>query len=149
MALPRKAAHTVVQITGAVAWVFGLIFLFLFLPLGVFLLVVASVLSIVSLTWTRQARHDEVVGAAGGLWSSPVQLRYQGLHFEYPDRSPKKLWKQAKIDVRDGWRPAVPLEKSTADRLVKLDALRAAGAISDDGYEAQRAQILRESDGWG
>ncbi len=136
-----------VKIAGAVAWILGVIFLFLFLPLGVFLLVVAVVLSILSLAWTRQARADEVVAAVGRgdrSLSSPVQLRYQGLLFEYPDRSPKRLWKQAKLDVRNGWRPAVPLEKSTADRLVRLEALRGAGAITDDEYEARRAQILRE-----
>ena len=109
MAAPSSSVHTMVKIIGAIAWLAGLVLLFLFPPMGFLILLIAIVLSILSLTWTRQARHAEVVAAAKAQPS-----------------------------------PAPPLKKSTADRLVELDALRAAGTITESEYEAQRAQILGE-----
>ena len=64
MAAPSSSVHTMVKIIGAIAWLAGLVLLFLFPPMGLLILLIAIVLSILSLTWTRQARHAEVVAAA-------------------------------------------------------------------------------------
>jgi hypothetical protein len=144
-----------VKVVGAIAWVAGLVFLFLFPPFGLFILFIAAVLSILSLTWTRQARHDEVVTAAGrsavpvrAQNQSLVQERYQELKTEQPEWGHNQTWERAERDVANGWKPAEPTEpsqrSSTADRLAELDALRDADAISDAEYETQRAQILRD-----
>ena len=152
MAAPSPSAHTAVKVIGGIAWIAGLALLVAFPPLGFLILLGAIVLSILSLTWTRQARHDELVAAAGG-GSAPgrapnrsvVQTRYDQLHVEHPDWNHNQLWRQAESDVAGAWSPdeaSKPLEKSTADRLGELDQLRAAEAISEDEYAAQRAQIL-------
>ncbi len=151
MAAPNPGTHTAVKIIGAIAWLAGLLFLFLYPPLGILLLLVAIVLSILSLTWTRQARHAEVVAAATGttrpVEKSAVQSRYDELQRANPGWSHNQLWDQAERDVAEGWTPsnhAAPLTKSPADRLAELDALRRDGTITDAEYEAQRAQILRD-----
>ena len=152
MAAPSPSAHTAVKVVGGIAWIAGLVLLFVAPPFGFLVLLVAVVLSILSLTWTRQARHEEVVAAAGG-GSAPVrapdrsvvQVRYDHLQAEHPDWTHSQLWTQAEGDVAGGWSSAEASnsrEKSTADRLAELDQLLAAGTITHDEYEAQRTQIL-------
>jgi hypothetical protein len=52
------AGHSLVKVVGAVAWLVGVFFVFVLPPLGVGILLVAIILSVLSIIWTRQARHD-------------------------------------------------------------------------------------------
>ena len=149
MAAPSSGAHTAVKVIGGIAWVSGLVLLFLVPPIGVLILVVAVALSLLSLTWTRQARHAEVVAASSGttrsVERSAVQTRYDELQTANPEWNHDQLWTQAEQDVANGWTPsdhAAPLTKSAADRLAELDALRRDGTVTDAEYEAKRAAIL-------
>jgi hypothetical protein len=47
-------------------YIVGFVSLFVFPPLGLVFLVVAVLLSILSLTWTREQRHGELLAATGG-----------------------------------------------------------------------------------
>lgn len=61
-----------VKIVGALAWIVGLITLFLFPPVGMLVLLVAGVISIYTATKTRDKRHKDLVRAASQA-SKPTQ----------------------------------------------------------------------------
>jgi hypothetical protein len=87
--------------------------------LGAFLVLVAIILSILSLVWTRQARHDEFVEAL----SSPPPP---------PPMVPPP--------------PTIPLpaELTASDRLRELQKLQKDGLHTDDEYEQKRKAIVDE-----
>jgi hypothetical protein len=116
-----NAAHSVVKVVGAILWFVGFIFLFIATPFGLLILVVALILSILSLTWTRQARHDELVDAT----STSTQVSTSAA-------------------------PAAPApsaadEFATAhERLQGLQQLHDDGLITDGEYDQKRKDIVDE-----
>ena len=60
----KKGVHEVVELVGGIAWLVGLVTLFILPPLGLLILLVAIILTILSVVWTRQRRHQELVQAA-------------------------------------------------------------------------------------
>lgn len=62
------------KIIGALAWVVGIFTIFLVPPLGIIALLVAVLITIYTVTKTREQRHQEVVHAAlQGQESAPAQ----------------------------------------------------------------------------
>ena len=68
----KKFVHEVVKLIGGISWLVGLIMLFVRPPLGIVILLFAMVLTILSVTWTRQRRHDELVGSAARTAAAPT-----------------------------------------------------------------------------
>ena len=68
--MPSKATHEIVKAIGGIAWLIGLILLFVKAPLGVLVLLVALLLSILSLVWSRQ--HADVNGSSPERRVAPV-----------------------------------------------------------------------------
>lgn len=64
--MPSKATHEIVKVVGGIAWLVGLILLFVNAALALLVLLIALILSVLSLVWTRQRRHDDLLEAAKG-----------------------------------------------------------------------------------
>jgi len=105
----------VAKFVGAMVWIVGFIFVFIFPPVGFFILLVALLISIATASRTRELRHQEIVSLAG---KGPLVTR--------PPT------------------PSSPPKPSVSDRLGELDKLRETGVISDEEHQAKRQKILDE-----
>jgi ABC-type transport system involved in cytochrome bd biosynthesis fused ATPase/permease subunit len=112
-----NAAHSAVKVIGAVLWFVGFILLFVAFPFGFMILVVALILSILSLTWTRQARYDQQIDAQAATTAAVKAATAQ--------QTP-------------------PPTESSSDRLRDLRQLHDDGLITDDEYEQKRRNIVDE-----
>jgi hypothetical protein len=111
--------HSVVKLVGGILWVPAIVLLFLVPFLGVFFVLVAIILSILSLVWTRQARHDEFVEASS-----------------CPPPPPPMVPPPPTIPL--------PAELTASDRLRELQKLQKDGLHTDDEYEQKRKAIVDE-----
>jgi ABC-type transport system involved in cytochrome bd biosynthesis fused ATPase/permease subunit len=111
-------AHSVVKVVGAILWFVGFIALFVAAPFGIVLLGFALVLSILSLTWTRQARYNEQKEAQEAT--------------------------TAAIEAATAQQVLAPSPESAADRIRDLKQLHDDGLITDDEYEQKRKDIVDE-----
>ena len=78
--MPSKPAHEIVKVIGGIAWLGGLILLLVKAPLGVLVLLIAFVLSILSLVWTRQ-RLTDVNGSSTEPRVAPVSWLAVGVGY--------------------------------------------------------------------
>ncbi len=78
--MPSKPAHEIVKVIGGIAWLGGLILLLVNAPLGVLVLLIAFVLSILSLVWTRQ-RLTDVNGSSTEPRVAPVSWLAVGVGY--------------------------------------------------------------------
>ena len=78
--MPSKAAHEIVKVIGGIAWLGGLILVLVNAPLGVLVLLIAFVLSILSLVWTRQ-RPTDVNGSSTEPRVAPVSWLAVGVGY--------------------------------------------------------------------
>ncbi len=113
--------HEIVKLAGGLAWPVGLIVLFLLPPLGLTILFFAIVLTILSTSWTRQRRHNELVQAASPPMRSPTIASDPPVAPELTTPS-----------------------KDAQARLADIDELKTSGAISEDEYIQLRRRILDE-----
>lgn len=104
----------VAKFVGAMFWLFGLVFLFLLPPFGMFILLIAVLISVFTATKTRGRRHNEIVGAVGKI---------------PPAAQPST---------------SAPPPHSVADRLAELTKLRDTGLVSEEEYQTKRQDILGE-----
>lgn len=114
-----NSLHGIVKAIGAILWFVGFIFLFVATPFGFALLVIALILSILSLTWTRQARHDELVNATSASTQTST--------IAVPATPPPT--------------PADAVA-SAHERLQGLQQLHDDDLITDDEYEQKRKKIV-------
>ncbi len=63
--------HEVVKIVGGIAWPVGFVLLFVIPTFGILVLLLAIVLSVLSIVWTRQRRHAELVQATRPPTTTP------------------------------------------------------------------------------
>jgi len=117
-------AHSFVKVAGGILWFVGLILLLVFPPVGFLLLIVALILSILSLGWTRQARHDEQMEAQATTASAVAAAAVP----QQPPLPP----------------PAPDAIASAQERLQGLQQLHNDGLITDDEYEQKRKNIVDE-----
>ena len=111
----KRGVHEIVKIVGGIAWPVGIVTLFVLPPFGILILLLAIVLTILSVVWTRQRRHDELIQAASSPTAAPTIA---------PDPT---------ID-----------SKAAKARLAEIEELKDSGAISDDEYAEMRKRILDE-----
>jgi hypothetical protein len=111
-------AHSAVKVIGAILWFVGFILLFVAFPLGFLILIVALILSILSLTWTRQARYNEQMEAQEAT--------------------------TAAVEAATTQQAPPPPTESSADRLRDLKQLHDDGLITDAEYEQKRKAIVDE-----
>ncbi len=103
-----------VKIIGAVAWLLGILFFFVFPPVGIVMLLVALIITIGSaVSRTRSQRHDEMLQAM-------------------------------RVSEKQSQTPPVTSPKSTADELAKLVELRDQGFLTDSEFEAAKKKYLGE-----
>ena len=63
--------HEVIKIVGGIAWPVGIVMLFVVPSFGILVLLLAIVLSALSIVWTRQSRHAELVQATSSPTTTP------------------------------------------------------------------------------
>ncbi len=114
----KRGAHEIVKLICGILWLFGIPMLFLFPPFGVFILFFAIILSILSVVWTRQRRHDDLVEIVEAASSRPAGPTIA-------------------VDPT-----IVPRDAQT--RLAELEELKASGAIAEAEYAQTRKRILDE-----
>ena len=112
----KRGVHEIVKLIGGILWLVGIPMLFLFPPLGVFIVFFAIILSILSVVWTRQRRHDDLVEIVEAASSRPADPTIA-------------------VDPT-----TAPRDAQT--RLAELEELKASGAIAEAEYAQARKRIL-------
>ena len=122
----KRGVYEIVKLIGGVAWLVGLVMLFLLPPLGILILLLAIVLTILSVVWTRQRRQNELIQALSSPMARPNPA-------DAPAASSPTAHRPNPADAPD----------PTA-RLVEILELKASGAISADEYAQARKGIFDE-----
>ena len=79
--MPSKATHEIVKVIGGIAWLGGLILLFVNAPLSVLVLLIALILSILSVVWTRR-RPTDMNGSSSEPRVAPVSWLAVGAGYD-------------------------------------------------------------------
>jgi hypothetical protein len=134
--------YEIVKLIGGVAWLVGLVMLFLLPPLGILILLLAIVLTILSVVWTRQRRQNELIQALSSPMARPNPA-------DAPAPSSPTAHRPNPADAPAASSPTAhrPNPADAPDptaRLVEILELKASGAISADEYAQARKGIFDE-----